>query len=467
MAVCRVEKNKNYTTMSNYHLRDPNLSNKARGLLSTMLSLPDNWDYTTRGLARICKDGVDGITAQLKELEQYGYLVRHRIRDSTGRITDMEYIIYERPHTASPDTEKPYMVKPDMALPRLETPAQINIDKRITEEINTDSVNTHSILSDGSRPSVLAALEAKRKEVSGRDMDEYREIIMENIDYDILRMDIYRLWISSMEDNAIAQGFRELKDGKEYDNLFAAARCREWADWLVGINATRLFSVLYHRTLNVGRVVSPTLAILVQREAEIGAFKPEPFYTAEIDFGGFTAASEKFKKKSEAQAAASKAKKPAVVESVTSKEKSEKAPALYDLTTLQRDANRQLGYTAQQTLDYVQSLYEKKLCTYPRTDSRYLTDDMANGVNAVVDCSVGICGVSAPAVVLREQICNSKKVSDHHAIIPTAVAAKTDLSTLPAGEREILTMIAKQVLRAVSESYRYRETVAVITCNGN
>ena len=278
---------------------------------------------------------------------------------------------------------------------------------------------------------------------------------------------IYRLWISSMEDNAIAQGFRELKDGKEYDNLFAAARCREWADWLVGINATRLFSVLYHRTLNVGRVVSPTLAILVQREAEIGAFKPEPFYTAEIDFGGFTAASEKFKKKSEAQAAASKAKKPAVVESVTSKEKSEKAPALYDLTTLQRDANRQLGYTAQQTLDYVQSLYEKKLCTYPRTDSRYLTDDMANGVNAVVDCSVGICGVSAPAVVLREQICNSKKVSDHHAIIPTAVAAKTDLSTLPAGEREILTMIAKQVLRAVSESYRYRETVAVITCNGN
>ena len=136
MAVCRVEKNKNYTTMSNYHLRDPNLSNKARGLLSTMLSLPDNWDYTTRGLAKICKDGVDGITAQLKELEQYGYLVRHRIRDSTGRITDMEYIIYERPHTASPDTEKPYMVKPDMALPRLETPAQINIDKRITEEIN-------------------------------------------------------------------------------------------------------------------------------------------------------------------------------------------------------------------------------------------------------------------------------------------------------------------------------------------
>ena len=278
---------------------------------------------------------------------------------------------------------------------------------------------------------------------------------------------IYRLWISSMEDAAIAQGFRELKDGKEYDNLFAAARCREWADWLVGINATRLFSVLYHRTLNVGRVVSPTLAILVQREADIMAFKPEPFYTAEVDFGSFTAASEKFKKKSDAEAVIPKANEPVVVESVTSKEKSEKAPALYDLTTLQREANRQLGYTAQQTLDYVQSLYEKKLCTYPRTDSQYLTDDMADSVKAVVICSAGICGGAEPASVKVNQVCNSKKVSDHHAIIPTMVAGETDLKTLPAGEREILSMIAKQVLRAVSESYRYCETVAVITCNGN
>ena len=275
---------------------------------------------------------------------------------------------------------------------------------------------------------------------------------------------IYRLWISSMEDNAIEQGFRDLKDGKEYDNLFAAARCREWADWLVGINATRLFSVLYHRTLNVGRVVSPTLALLVQREAEIGAFKPEPFYTAELDFGSFTATSEKFKKKSEADAVIPKAGEPVVVKSVTSKEKTEKAPALYDLTTLQRDANRQLGYTAQQTLDYVQSLYEKKLCTYPRTDSRYLTDDMADGVNAVVACSVGICDEAAPPEVLSRQICNSKKVSDHHAIIPTLVAGETDINALPAGEREIIKLIAKQVLRAVCDSFRYRETVAVISC---
>ena len=294
------------------------------------------------------------------------------------------------------------------------------------------------------------------------------ELIFRNI-YQLTgcKKPIYRLWISSMEDAAIAQGFCELKDGKEYDNLFAAARCREWADWLVGINATRLFSVLYHRTLNVGRVVSPTLAILVQREAEIMAFKPEPFYTAEVDFGSFTAASEKFKKKSDAEAVIPKANEPVVVESVTSKEKSEKAPALYDLTTLQREANRQLGYTAQQTLDYVQSLYEKKLCTYPRTDSRYLTDDMADSVKAVVICSAGICGGAEPASVKVNQVCNSKKVSDHHAIIPTMVAGETDLKTLPAGEREILSMIAKQVLRAVSESYRYCETVAVITCNGN
>ena len=277
---------------------------------------------------------------------------------------------------------------------------------------------------------------------------------------------ILRLWNSSMEDAAIEKGFRELKNGKEYDNLFAAARCREWADWLVGINATRLFSVLYHRTLNVGRVVSPTLAILVQREAEIGAFKSEPFYNAELNFGSFTAVSEKFKKKADAEAVIKNGDKTAVVKSVISKDKSEKAPALYDLTTLQRDANRQLGYTAQQTLDYVQSLYEKKLCTYPRTDSRFLTDDMADGVKAVVICSAAICETNAPSEVKAKQVCNSKKVSDHHAIIPTAVAGKTNISSLPAGEREVLILIAKQMLRAVSEASRFRETTAEITCGG-
>ena len=190
MAVCRVEKTKDYTTMSNFHLRDPNLSNKARGLLSTMLSLPEDWDYTTRGLAKICKDGVDGITAQLKELEQYGYLIRHRIRDSNGRIVDMEYVIYERPHTASPDTEKPYMVNPDTAYPHTESPAQINKDKRIPDKSNTDLSSIDSIPSDNARPSVLEALEAKRKEEIFRDMSVYREIIKENINYDYLLEDL-------------------------------------------------------------------------------------------------------------------------------------------------------------------------------------------------------------------------------------------------------------------------------------
>ena len=186
MAVCRVEKNKNYTTMSNFHLRDKNLSNKSRGLLSTMLSLPENWDYTTRGLAAICKDGVDGITAQLKELEQRGYLVRHRIRDSNGRITDMEYVIYEEPQPVSPDMEKPDMVIPDMAEPCLGTPAQRNIDKRSTKESNTELSSIYSIPSDEFRPSVLAALDTKRKEAEYKDVERYRYLIMENIEYEIL-----------------------------------------------------------------------------------------------------------------------------------------------------------------------------------------------------------------------------------------------------------------------------------------
>jgi site-specific DNA-cytosine methylase len=180
MAVCRVEKNKNYTTMSNFHLRDKNLSNKSRGLLSTMLSLPENWDYTTRGLAAICKDGVDGITAQLKELEQRGYLVRHRIRDSNGRITDMEYVIYEEPQPVSPDTEKPDMVIPDMDEPCLGTPAQRNIDKRSTKESNTELSSIYSIPSDEFRPSVLAALDTKRKEAEYKDIERYRVMSKEH-----------------------------------------------------------------------------------------------------------------------------------------------------------------------------------------------------------------------------------------------------------------------------------------------
>jgi DNA topoisomerase III len=275
-----------------------------------------------------------------------------------------------------------------------------------------------------------------------------------------------RLWISSMEDNAIREGFEQLRDGSEYDNLYAAALCRSKADWLVGINATRLFSVLYHRTLNVGRVVSPTLSLLVQREAEIKAFQPEPFYTVKLNTKDFSVSGEKHKNKQDAEKLKESCTgSTAVVRGVEQKEKSEKAPALYDLTTLQRDANRILGFTAQQTLDYLQSLYEKKLCTYPRTDSRFLTDDMETNVSGIADIAAGICGMSISAVN-SAQVCDSKKVSDHHAVIPTESAGKQDISALPAGEREILKLVARQVLMAVSEPYSYMETVVTVDCGG-
>ena len=183
-----------------------------------------------------------------------------------------------------------------------------------------------------------------------------------------------RLWISSMEDSAIREGFANLRPGADYDELRDAALCRAKADWLVGINATRLFSVLYHRTLNIGRVMSPTLALIVQREAEIDTFKPVPFYTVALELPGLTVSGERMADKAAAEQLKETCQGAAVtIKKVECKEKSEKPPALYDLTTLQRDANRLLGFTAQQTLDYLQNLFEKKLCTYPRTDSRYLT----------------------------------------------------------------------------------------------
>lgn len=274
-----------------------------------------------------------------------------------------------------------------------------------------------------------------------------------------------RLWLSSMEDDAILDAFAHLHDGAEFDRLYDAALCRAKADWLVGINATRLFSVLYHRTLNVGRVVSPTLALIVHRDAEIRAFQPERYYTVSLTFPDFTAVSEKFKSKAEADAALAACEgQSAVVTKLDRKEKREKAPALYDLTTLQRDANRLLGYTAQQTLDYLQALYEKKLCTYPRTDSRFLTDDMLPSVPAIVSCAGGICGADLPASMHPTQVCNSKKVSDHHALLPTIRAGEADLAALPIGEREVLQLLCRQVLIAVCGESVCADTIAEITC---
>ena len=276
-----------------------------------------------------------------------------------------------------------------------------------------------------------------------------------------------RLWISSMEDDAIRSGFQNLRPGSDYDGLHQSALCRAKADWLVGINATRLFSVLYHRTLNVGRVLSPTLALLVQREAEIGAFRAEPFYTVQLDCGGVSAVSEKFKDNAAAaQLADACAGQTAVVKCVEQKERTEKPLALYDLTTLQRDANRILGYTAQQTLDYLQALYEKKLCTYPRTDARYLTDDMQSSIASYVAVAAELCEPPQPEAIHAEQVCNSKKVSDHHALIPTASATKAAFLDLPLGEREVLRLVAKQLLCAVSDAHRYTETTVTLLCGG-
>ena len=281
------------------------------------------------------------------------------------------------------------------------------------------------------------------------------------------RKPMKRLWLSSMEDDAIMDAFSHLHDGAEFDRLYDAALCRAKADWLVGINATRLFSVLYHRTLNVGRVVSPTLALIVHRDAEIHAFQPERYYTASLTFPDFTAVSEKFKSKADADAALAACEgQSAALTKLDRKEKREKALALYDLTTLQRDANRLLGYTAQQTLDYLQALYEKKLCTYPRTDSRFLTDDMLPSVPAIVSCVGGICGAGLPASMHPAQVCNSKKVSDHHALLPTIRAGEADLDALPIGEREVLKLLCRQVLIAVSGEYVCADTVAEITCGG-
>ena len=275
-----------------------------------------------------------------------------------------------------------------------------------------------------------------------------------------------RLWISSMEDEAIREGFRNLRPGRDYDGLHQSALCRARADWLVGINATRYFSLLYGRTLNIGRVMSPTLALLVQREAEIAAFVPEPFFTVWLNCG-FAAVTERMKDKREADAVRASCGNTATVQAVERKEKTEKAPALYDLTTLQRDANRILGYTAQQTLDYLQALYEKKLCTYPRTDSRFLTDDMAPSVPAYVAVAAALCGVDTPKEINAAQVCDSKKVSDHHAIIPTVSAGNAELDALPLSERDLLRLMARGLLKAVSPPFRCTETTVTLSCGGH
>ena len=280
---------------------------------------------------------------------------------------------------------------------------------------------------------------------------------------------VSRLWLSSMEDAAIREGFARLKPSTEYDALYNAALCRERADWMVGINATRLFSCLYGHPLAVGRVMTPTLAMTVVREAAISAFVPEKFYTVALALAeGSTASSKRFSQKADAEALLSACRKEAstAVQKVERKEKAENPPLLYDLTTLQRDANRLLGFTAQQTLTYAQSLYEKKLITYPRTDSRFLTEDMAASLPDLVTESAKAFGVEDTIPVHAQQFIDGRKVTDHHALLPTASMAKADLSALPAGELSILRLISVRLFCAVGEPHRYAETTLTTTCAG-
>ena len=278
-----------------------------------------------------------------------------------------------------------------------------------------------------------------------------------------------RLWISSMADAAIRDGFEHLRPGSSYDNLFDAALCRAGADWLVGINATRLFSVLYGVTLNVGRVMSPTLALLVQREAQIRNFKSKSFYVPEITCSGFTASGERQEEQEKAETIRLSCDgQPATVRSVEKQTKTVQPPRLYDLTTLQRECNRIYGYTAQQTLDYLQSLYEKKLATYPRTDSQYLTEDMQATAASLVlwlrdNLPFGKGCKGEPDI---ERVTDGSKVTDHHAIIPTVEIARTDLASLPSGERDVLTLLAARFLCATAQAHKFEAVTASLDCAG-
>lgn len=282
---------------------------------------------------------------------------------------------------------------------------------------------------------------------------------------------IQRLWISSMEESAIREGFQHLKPGKDYENLYQAALCRAKADYIVGINATRFFSLLYQKTLNIGRVMTPTLSLIVEREDEIETFVKQPFYTLNLTCGTdgkLHSSSNRIQEKEAAIQLQKRCKHAgfAQVEKVESKEKRVSPPALYDLTTLQREANRKYGYTAQQTLDYVQSLYEKKLCTYPRTDSRYLSSHMESMLPHLLDAVATVFPTMGQLMENSNlaQVIRDEKITDHHAIIPTKSIRNAALDALPTGERQVLEMLVLRLFCSVTPAYVYEETVLTLQC---
>ena len=282
---------------------------------------------------------------------------------------------------------------------------------------------------------------------------------------------IKRLWISSMEESAIREGFENLRPGSDYENLYQSALCRQRADWLVGLNGTRLFTVLYGgKMLKVGRVQTPTLAMLVEREEKIRNFKKEQYYMVHILMDGIDAVTERIDDKAQAESiAAACVSGAATVVSVKKEEKTMQPPKLYDLTTLQRDANRLFGFTAKQTLEYTQSLYEKKLVTYPRTDSQYLSDDMEQTARGVIEAVFGSILFQEDVLFNPDikRVMNSKKVTDHHAIIPTLEIAGADLAALPEPERKVLSLIANRLLCATGEKHLYETVKAEFSCGSH
>ena len=299
---------------------------------------------------------------------------------------------------------------------------------------------------------------------AGREGELIFRFVMEKAD---CKKPVKRLWISSMEESAIRKSFENLKDGKDYDSLYRSAFCRAKADWLVGINATRLFSLLYNHTLNVGRVQSPTLKMLVDRSEAITNFKKEKYYHVRLALDGAEAISDRFSSKEAAEKVAKTCKgKSAVCTSLTSEKKEALPPKLFDLTALQKEANRIFGYTAKQTLDLAQSLYEKKLLTYPRTDSNYLTDDMKETAEAVIRTLLSKFSFIQGVKLIPEitGLLNSKKVSDHHAVIPTRELEKTELSMLPESERNILFLAGARLLMACATSHIYETVTAIFSC---
>lgn len=252
-----------------------------------------------------------------------------------------------------------------------------------------------------------------------------------------------RLWISSMEDSAIKDGFDNLKDGKDYDNLFESAQARAIADWLVGMNISRLYSCLYKQNYSVGRVQTPTLSMIVKRDDEIANFKKEKYYTVELELDGFTLSTERINSLEVAEQLKNLLECRIEITDVIQKEKVAKPDLPFDLTTLQRECNKHFGYSAKQTLDYAQSLYEKKLITYPRTDSRYLTEDM---ITSTVNSILGKNDFDTERIKV---VFNSKKVTDHHAIIPTVSSLSEDLSGIPESEAKVYRLISNKLHASV------------------